>query len=93
MPLTGKWTAVKSNTEAFAAEFKADGKFVLVYVRQGKQTRSSGTFLIDSQTLTLNGDTGLKLSGALKSVSNAEFQFSPATTSGSPSPLSFKRAK
>ncbi len=92
-PLKGRWTAVKSNTEAFAVEFTAEGTFVLVYVNQGKQIRSSGTFLIASETLTFSGEKEFKLSGSLKTVSDAEFQFRPSSTAGNTDPLIFKRAR
>jgi hypothetical protein len=91
--LKGSWSAVKSSTEAFAIEFRDNETFVLVYVNQGKQTRSSGTFQRTLETLTLSGENGFKLSGALKTVSDAEFQFRPASTAGNSDPLTFKRAK
>lgn len=91
--LRGTWSAVKSSSEAFAVEFRDDGKFVLVYVNQGKQTRSSGAFVLTSETLTLSGEKGFTLSGAIKSVSDSEFQFRPASRAGNSDALTFKRSK
>ena len=74
--LIGRWSAVKSKTEAFAVEFKTDGSFNLVYVSNGTQTKSSGTFTQSTDSLTLNG-AGLKLSGQLSITSATQFEFTP----------------
>ena len=42
--LKGKWAAARSDKEAFGVEFTADGKFNLVYINNGQQSKSSGTF-------------------------------------------------
>lgn len=89
--LTGRWSASRSTTEAFAAEFKADGTFVLVHLKAGNQTRSAGTFLLDQQTLTLTGSDGLKLVGTWKSLSATEFEFAPNSTSNAASALRFRK--
>ncbi len=91
--LKGSWSVVKSSTEAFAVEFRDDGMFVLIYVNSGQQTRSSGTYLRTLETLTFSGEKGFTLSGGLTMVSDAEFQFRPASEAGSSDPLTFKRVR
>jgi hypothetical protein len=73
--LNGTWSATRSNTEAFAVAFKADGTFNLVYVNNGKQTRTSGKFTADNGSLTLAGSDGVRLNGKLARVSESEFRF------------------
>lgn len=87
--LLGRWSAAKSNTEAFAVEFKADGTFNLVYIKSGNQTKSSGKFTADGGQLKLNGSTGLTLTGTLEVTSVTEFKFTP--TNGTV--LTFAKAK
>ena len=73
--LTGTWTAAKSDKEAFAVEFTADGKFRLVYVADGRQTKSAGTFTATEESLELTGADGFRLQGKLKKTSDTEFRF------------------
>lgn len=87
--LTGKWSAARSNTEAFAVEFTKPAKFQLVYIKDGQQTRSAGSFTIADNTLTLTGTDGLKLQGNLKIVTPDEFRFQPTGASE----LVFSKAK
>ncbi len=89
--LTGRWSASRSTTEAFAVEFNADGTFIMVHLKAGKQTRSAGTFLLDQQTLTLSGNDGLKLVGHWKSLSATEFEFAPNSSSNAASALTFRK--
>lgn len=70
--LTGKWSAARSATEAFAVEFTADGTFKLVYVNNGSQTKSAGQYTLSGETLTLSG-SGLKLTGKIVIKSASEF--------------------
>ena len=86
--LVGQWSAARSATEAFAVEFKVDGTFNLVYVKNGKQTKSSGKFAQTLDELNLEGSDGLKLSGKLSVKSDSEFVFSP----GNAGDLTFKKA-
>jgi hypothetical protein len=89
--LTGKWSATRSATEAFAIQFNGDGTFVLVYVNGSKQNRSTGKFTLSGETLTLEGQQGFRLTGTVKSLKEKEFQFLPqAAAQGSA--LLFKRA-
>lgn len=74
--LTGQWVASKSTTEAFALDLQASGDFKLVYIKDGKQTKSSGKYSLSGSTLTLAGDS-LNLVGALKVTSETEFEFTP----------------
>lgn len=89
--LVGKWAASRSKTEAFAIQFKADEKFVLVYINNGQQSRSKGTYSLESGKLTMVGDDGFRLAGTIDSSSGEQFRFKPEkSNSGS---LLFKRAK
>lgn len=88
--LVGRWSASRSKTEAFAIHFKADNTFLLVYVKDGKQTRSTGKFTVKGKKLSLEGKDGFRLSGAIESHSGKEFRFIPEnSTSGG---LTFKQA-
>ncbi|HIE98976.1 MAG TPA: hypothetical protein EYG03_06200 [Planctomycetes bacterium] len=78
--LSGTWSAIRSDTEAFAVAFKADGTFNLVYVNDGKQTKTSGKFSINSGSLSLAGSDGIRLVGKLTRVSDREFRFAPQKT-------------
>jgi hypothetical protein len=90
--LVGKWAASVSTKEAFAIQLGNDNKFVLAHVKDGKQTRSNGTFALSGQQLTLSGSDGTKLTGMVNLPSDQEFQFIPnSNTKGSI--LVFKRAK
>lgn len=86
--LTGQWVASKSTTEAFALDFQASGAFKLVYVKDGKQTNSSGQYAVSETTLTLNGDT-MNLVGTLNVTSATEFQL----TLTNQLPLKFVKAR
>ena len=86
--LTGKWSAARSATEAFAIELAADGKFNLVFVNNGKQTKSSGRFAVASGVLTMTGSEGLNLSGTIQMTSATTFTF----TSDKSKPLAFTKA-
>jgi len=87
--LAGKWSAARSDKEAFAVELTAKGKFNLVYIKDGKQTKSSGTFTVSAGQLSLVGSDGLKLEGRLTVNSSTEFRFEP----GKSKALVFKKAK
>ncbi len=80
----GKWSAARSTTEAFAVEFTSDGRFNLVHIKDGKQTKSTGTFTAGNGSLSLVGNDGVKLEGKLKIDSTTQFSFqiqnSPALT-------------
>lgn len=80
----GKWSAARSATEAFAVEFTTDGRFNLVHIKDGNQTKSTGTFTIGDGALSLVGNDGVKLEGKLKIDSTTQFSFqiqnSPALT-------------
>ena len=72
--LNGQWSAAKTDKEAFAIEFKTGGTFNLVYINNGKQTKSSGQFAATQNSLTLTGSDGLKLEGKFTLTSATEFQ-------------------
>ncbi|MEO2013397.1 MAG: hypothetical protein ABGZ53_03400 [Fuerstiella sp.] len=86
---SGTWSAIRSDTEAFAVAFKADGTFNLVYVNNGRQTKTSGKFSITNGSLTLAGSDGVRLVGVLTRVSDKEFRFAPQNTAV----LTFTRAR
>ncbi len=88
--LVGKWSASRSTKEAFALQLSANGKYVLVHVNQGKQTKSSGQFTFTGQALTLAGDDGTKLTGQIAGQTAKQFQFSPA--GGKSAALTFRKA-
>ena len=86
--LVGRWSAARSKQEAFALLLSRDGAFVLVYVRGGKQIRSTGKFTLSGQSLVLRTKS-LTLSGAFRRLSDKQFQFQPKNSA---SPLTFNRA-
>jgi hypothetical protein len=86
--LIGNWSAVRSEKEAFAIQFSADGKFKLIYVKQGQQSKSTGKFLLSGESLTLLGDDGFRMTGTLNNKSDREFQLSLSKTAI----LTFKKA-
>ena len=86
--LQGKWTAARSQKEAFGVEFKTDGTFSLVYINNGQQSKSAGQFTIQAGFLKLNGNDGMKLEGKLTMTSATEFRFEPANSTA----MTFKKA-
>lgn len=88
-PLTGTWSAARSGKEAFALRFGADGKFVLVYIKDGKQTRSNGQFEMKDATLVLAGEKGLRLTGTLQRTSDSQFRFQPKNSTA----LTFRKSE
>jgi hypothetical protein len=88
--LVGKWSASRSAKEAFALQLNANGKYVLVHVNQGQQTKSTGQFTLTGQLLTLIGDDGTKLTGQIAGQTAKQFQFSPA--GGKSAALTFRKA-
>ena len=75
--LLGKWSAARSAKEAFAIQLNADNTFVLVYVKDGKQSRSSGKYSLSGSQLMLSGSDGTQFSGAISSVTTKSFEFAP----------------
>ena len=86
--LAGKWSASRSDKEAFAVEMTTAGAFNLVYIKNGAQTKSSGSFAVSASKLTLTGGKGLKLEGKITMTSKTEFTFTPQNST----PLIFKKA-
>jgi uncharacterized protein (TIGR03066 family) len=87
--LVGKWSAARSNTQAFAMQFKADGSFILVSVINGKQSKANGKFTLNASQLTLTTDTGTS-TAAVTNVSANSFEFTPPGKASAK--LTFKRA-
>lgn len=87
--LVGKWSAARSDKEAFAMQLNADNTFALVTVLNGKTTKSTGKFELAGQTLKLIGADGTRLTGTVTVTSASEFQFQLENSSTS---LTFKKA-
>jgi hypothetical protein len=90
--LTGRWSATRSTTEAFAVQFSPDGTFRLAYVNGTKKTTSTGRFTLNADRLTLTGTDGTSLAGTIISTSDAEFQFKPIQGAQKDSALTFRKA-
>lgn len=90
--LNGRWTAVRSKTEAFAVQFETDGTFRLAYVNNGKTTTSTGRFSLNADRLTLTGTDGVTMTGAVNSSSESEFQFVPVSGAAKDATLTFRKA-
>jgi hypothetical protein len=86
--LIGKWSAARSDKEAFAMALNADSSFVLVHVKDGKQTRSTGKFTLSGSQLVLTITAGSKLTASISGATANSFDFTPA----SGIKLSFKKA-
>jgi uncharacterized protein (TIGR03066 family) len=86
----GKWSAARSRTEAFAMQLNNDGSFVLVFVKDGKQSKSNGKFTLGGNQLTLTTSDGGKFTGQVGNMSAKSFEFTPA--GGKASKLTFQRA-
>ena len=61
---------------------------MLVYVKDGKQSRSSGQFTLAGGQLTLTGSDGTKFSGSVGGVTAKTFEFTPPNTAK----LTFQKA-
>lgn len=92
MSLAGKWSAARSEKEAFALLLTAAGKYTLVHVRQGKQTKSTGTYSLAGGRLTLAGSDGTKIAGTVSAPTQQQFVFTPQASNAKAAPLTFKRA-
>jgi hypothetical protein len=86
----GKWAASRSQKEAFAMQLNQDGSFVLVYVKDGKQSRSTGKFTVGSNQLILTTTDGGKFSGQISNFTARSFDFTPPSTKATK--LTFQRA-
>jgi hypothetical protein len=75
--LLGKWSAARSAKEAFAIQLNTDNTFVLVYIKDGKQSRSTGKFTLSGSQLTLTGNDGVQFSGSVSGVTAKTFDFAP----------------
>lgn len=87
--LVGRWSAARSATEAFAIEFTSRQTFSLVYVNNGQQTKSSGTYRLGNGSLSLIGSDGTQTKGSLTLDSDTQFTLTlPNTTA-----LAFRKAR
>jgi cell division septation protein DedD len=88
--LTGRWSATRSATEAFALLLNTDGSFALAYVKDGKTVKSTGQFTFASNQLTLTGSDSSKFVGSVSNATEKGFDF---TIQGSAaSKLQFQKA-
>jgi hypothetical protein len=88
--LVGKWSAAKAQNEAFAIALNGDGTFVLVYVKDKKQSKSTGKFIISGNQLTLTTTEGGKFVGGISNLTAKTFDFQPQGTGAAK--LTFQRA-
>jgi uncharacterized protein (TIGR03066 family) len=86
----GKWSAARSASEAFAMQLNNDGSFVLVFVKDGKQSKSSGKFTLGGNQLVLTTSDGGKFTGQVANLTAKSFEFTPV--GGKASKLTFQRA-
>lgn len=89
---TGRWSASRASNEAFAILFDANGTFVLVSIRDGKQAKSSGKFAVSGSELTLESTDGTRLNGTFELKSASEFSFQPSSTTGSVAAFNFRKS-
>jgi hypothetical protein len=89
---TGRWSASRASYEAFAILFDANGAFVLVSVRDGKQAKSSGKFSVSGSELTLESTDGTRLYGTFQLKSASEFSFQPSSTTGTVAAFNFRKS-
>jgi uncharacterized protein (TIGR03066 family) len=87
--ILGKWSASRSDKEAFAMQLNADGSFVLVFVNNGKQSRSTGKYTHTGGQLTLTTEGGGKFAGGVANLTATSFEFVPT---GKASKLTFQKA-
>ncbi len=90
--LLGNWSAVRSESEAFAIQLNSNGTFVLVHVASQQQNRSTGNFTLEGETLTLSSDTGAPISATISLQSPTEFHFLPKNAAKETAKLIFKKA-
>ncbi len=86
--LVGRWSAARSATEAFAVEFTSSQTFNLVYVNNGRQTRSSGKFTVGNGSLSMTTSDGTQITGSLTVNSDTQFTL----TIRNSTPLVFRKA-
>lgn len=89
---TGRWSASRASNEAFAILFDANGSFVLVSIRDGKQTKSTGKFSVVGSDLSLESTDGTRLKGTFVMKSAGEFSFQPSSTTGTVAPFNFRKS-
>ena len=88
----GRWSASRATNEAFAILFDANGTFVLVSIRDGKQAKSSGKFSVSGSELTLESTDGTRLNGVFELKSASEFSFQPSSTNGIVAAFNFRKS-
>ena len=71
-------------------QLNTDGSFVLVFVKDGKQSKSSGKFTLGGNQLVLTTSDGGKFTGQVGNQTAKSFEFTPV--GGKASKLTFQRA-
>jgi hypothetical protein len=89
---TGRWSASRASNEAFAILFDANGSFVLVSIKDGKQAKSAGKFIVNGAQLTLEGTDGVRLNGTFQMKSSTEFSFQPTPANGTVAAFNFRKS-
>ncbi|QDV41746.1 hypothetical protein Enr13x_15890 [Stieleria neptunia] len=74
-PLDGTWSAKTSANDAWAVRFDADGKFVMVHTKSGKNSVSRGTYQTTGDRLVLSESAGVTLTGTLERPSSNAFRW------------------
>jgi hypothetical protein len=87
--MLGQWLATRSAKEAFAMQLNADNSFTLVYVKDGKQSKSTGKYTLTGSQLSLSTNDGGKFSGSVTNITSKSFDF---TAPNSASKLTFQKA-
>jgi hypothetical protein len=85
----GKWSAAQTDKGAFALQLDADGSFMLVHIKDGKQSHSTGKFTVTDGQLTLTTSKGATFSGNISNLTARSFEFA---ASGGEGFLTFVRA-
>jgi hypothetical protein len=91
-PSTMNTPVVQASNEAFAILFDANGSFVLVSIKDGKQAKSSGKFTVNGAQLTLEGTDGTRLNGGVAMKSATEFSFQPTSANGTVAAFNFRKS-
>jgi hypothetical protein len=75
LSLVGTWSALISDSEAFALAISPDRQFRLAWLKDGKTKTSQGIALISDGELTLSGEDEPTISGTIKQSDHRSFVF------------------
>ena len=71
-------------------QLNSDGTFTLVYMNNGKQSKSTGKYTLAGGQLTLSTNEGGKFNGSISNVTAKSFEFIPPTNANGK--LTFQKA-